>query len=233
MPPVSEAQRRLSHAAAAHKGGAGGMSQAVGKEFSGADKPGKLPEHKSKSAKLYGKGFSRGGVVPAPKALRTGGSAGYADGGEVTDAAPPPPTKREIEIANALQSNRSAEEDLPVVVRGKNGSVDAAETGRLNLNNMIDKEREDADKKYPTTPKWSARGRAAAAGDGKAKGGKIKHTSGPPIGRDDGLIPAQKGEFVVRKAAVKKIGVAALNEVNKGNLSKAARLYSKKAVHHG
>lgn len=51
MPPRSEAQRRLMHAAAAKKGGAGGVSQKVGKEFSAADKPGKLPEHKHKPHK--------------------------------------------------------------------------------------------------------------------------------------------------------------------------------------
>lgn len=34
------------HAAASRKGGAGGVPQSVGREFSQADKPGKLPEHK-------------------------------------------------------------------------------------------------------------------------------------------------------------------------------------------
>lgn len=46
MPPVSQAQRRLMHAAASKKGGAGGVSQSVAREFVAADKPGKLPEHK-------------------------------------------------------------------------------------------------------------------------------------------------------------------------------------------
>ncbi len=46
MPPVSEAQRRLMHAAASRKGGAGGVPQSVGKEFAEADKPGKLPARK-------------------------------------------------------------------------------------------------------------------------------------------------------------------------------------------
>lgn len=54
MPPKSEAQRRLMHAAAKKKGGAGGVSQKVGKEFSDADKPGKLPERK-KSKKHKGR----------------------------------------------------------------------------------------------------------------------------------------------------------------------------------
>ena len=53
MPPVSQAQRRLMYSAAAKKGGAGGVSQAVAKEFTAADRPGKLPEHKSKMSKLY------------------------------------------------------------------------------------------------------------------------------------------------------------------------------------
>lgn len=45
--------------AAAHtKGGVGGVSQAVGREFASADKGGKLPEHvqgASKADKRYGK----------------------------------------------------------------------------------------------------------------------------------------------------------------------------------
>lgn len=61
MPPVSQAQRRLMYAAASKKGGAGGVSQSVGKDFAAADKPGKLPEHKSKGEKRYSdKAVSRG-----------------------------------------------------------------------------------------------------------------------------------------------------------------------------
>lgn len=45
MPAVSQAQRRLMYAAAGKKGGVGGVSQAVGKEFAAADPGGKLPEH--------------------------------------------------------------------------------------------------------------------------------------------------------------------------------------------
>jgi hypothetical protein len=44
VPNVSESQRRLMYAAAAKKGGAGGVSQSVAKEFVASDKPGKLPE---------------------------------------------------------------------------------------------------------------------------------------------------------------------------------------------
>jgi hypothetical protein len=44
----SQAQRRLMYAAASKKGGAGGVSQSVAKEFVAADKPGKLPERKGK-----------------------------------------------------------------------------------------------------------------------------------------------------------------------------------------
>lgn len=49
MPPVSEAQRRLMHAAAkdpkiARKTG---VPTSVAKEFSAADKPGKLPARKA------------------------------------------------------------------------------------------------------------------------------------------------------------------------------------------
>ena len=54
MPAVSEAQRRLMFAAAGKKGGAGGVSQAVGKEFAAADKGGKLPEKMKPKPKRHG-----------------------------------------------------------------------------------------------------------------------------------------------------------------------------------
>lgn len=49
MPPVSEAQRRFMHAAAASPAAAkrAGIKQSVAKEFAAADKPGKLPARKS------------------------------------------------------------------------------------------------------------------------------------------------------------------------------------------
>jgi len=56
MPPVSQAQRRLMYSAASKKGGIDGVPQSVGKEFTAADKPGKLPEKKGpKGAVLYNK----------------------------------------------------------------------------------------------------------------------------------------------------------------------------------
>ena len=42
------------YAAAAKKGGIGGVPQSVGKDFTAADKPGKLPERKSSAQKRYG-----------------------------------------------------------------------------------------------------------------------------------------------------------------------------------
>lgn len=43
------------YGAAAKKGGAGGVSQKVAKEFVAEDKPGKLPEKKSRRKLQYGK----------------------------------------------------------------------------------------------------------------------------------------------------------------------------------
>lgn len=61
---------------------------------------------------------------------------------------------------------------------------------------------------------------------GLAEGGMIEHVSGGPIGKDDGLIAAQRGEYVVRKDAVKKLGKDTLEEINKGRLpTKSERLY--------
>lgn len=48
MPPVSEAQRRAMYAAAAGKSTLG-IPKKVGKEFTKADKPGKLPKRKRKT----------------------------------------------------------------------------------------------------------------------------------------------------------------------------------------
>lgn len=50
MPPVSEAQRRLMHAAAnsAKVAKRTGVKRSVAKEFAAADKPGKLPERKKR-----------------------------------------------------------------------------------------------------------------------------------------------------------------------------------------
>lgn len=49
MPPVSQAQRRLMHAAA--EGKSKKVSKKVGKEYVNADKGGKLPEKKHKHKK--------------------------------------------------------------------------------------------------------------------------------------------------------------------------------------
>lgn len=53
MPIVSQKQRALMYLAASKKGGAGGVSQKVAKEFVASDKPGKLPERKTRREKLY------------------------------------------------------------------------------------------------------------------------------------------------------------------------------------
>lgn len=60
VPIKSEAQRRLMHAAANKKGGVGGVSQKVGKEFAKADPGGKLP------SKV--KGYASGGLIETRQA---------------------------------------------------------------------------------------------------------------------------------------------------------------------
>lgn len=59
---------------------------------------------------------------------------------------------------------------------------------------------------------------AAAKELGAARGGKIEAVAGKPIGKDDGLIPVQVGEYVVKKSAVKKLGTAFLDQINKGRV---------------
>jgi len=51
---------------------------------------------------------------------------------------------------------------------------------------------------------------------GKSRGGKITSTAGKPIGKDDGMIPAQRGEYVVKKSSTAKYGPAKMAAVNKG-----------------
>jgi len=46
--------------------------------------------------------------------------------------------------------------------------------------------------------------------------GLVTRTSGPKIGKDDGVIAAQKGEFVVKRASAKKYGTKKLAAVNAG-----------------
>lgn len=159
-PPVSEQQRKLMWSAASKKGGAGGVSQAVGREFAKSDPGGKLPKKKGDS--LYDHPTSA-----KPK--------GYAEGGKVD----PVLTQEELDNYNDAMAE-SRRQDALDAERQKSGDGKAT--------------------------------------DGKAKGGKITVVAGKPIGKDDGLIPAQVGEFVVRKSAVKKLGVAALNEINKGRM---------------
>jgi hypothetical protein len=92
-----------------------------------------------------------------------------------------------------------------------------------------------AEKKKPSDPNTPSRspppigedpndmGFPGTVGPNNARGGRIKHTAGPKIGRDDGLIPAQRGEYVIRKSAVKKLGTKALGQVNRGKLPAAKR----------
>lgn len=59
---------------------------------------------------------------------------------------------------------------------------------------------------------------------GSRKGGPIKKTYGPRIGKEDGIIAAQKGEYVVRKSAVNKLGKKTLDTINRGKIpDKGAR----------
>jgi hypothetical protein len=57
----------------------------------------------------------------------------------------------------------------------------------------------------------------------KATAGKVRRVAPPPVGKEDGFIPVQRGEYVVRKSAAKKLGTRVLNQVNKGRLPKGKR----------
>lgn len=78
----------------------------------------------------------------------------------------------------------------------------------------------EAAKTSPSKPWWSNVNRSSYGkldDMGKAKGGKISHTAGPKIGKDTGVIPAQRGEFVVKKSSTEKYGEKKMGAVNKGS----------------
>jgi hypothetical protein len=174
------------YSAASSPGGAGGVSQSVGKEFVASDKPGKLPERKkSRSQSLYG----------GKKSVK-----GYADGGEIYDTSSGS-APAYVQEADAREAQEEAAAQLA-----------AART---------------KDKKP----------------NGHSAGGKIAMTLGKPVGKDDGMIPAQEGEYVIKKSAVQKLGTKVLDKVNEGHLpsgpaiahakTRSSKLYGAKKVTHG
>lgn len=63
---------------------------------------------------------------------------------------------------------------------------------------------------------------------GKAKGGKITATAGKKVGKDDGMIPAKKGEYVVKKSSTSKYGDSKMAAVNRGTAKISAPARAKK-----
>ena len=66
-------------------------------------------------------------------------------------------------------------------------------------------------------------GGGIGAGEGLAQGGKVNrnHLTGPdPKGPDDGYGALQGGEYVIKKAAVRKYGEGMLGKINSGKFSK-------------
>jgi hypothetical protein len=88
--------------------------------------------------------------------------------------------------------------------------------GKL-LKDISDDDKKDKSKD-PNAPVPSDTSTDAVGQGLYSRGGRIRSTSGPKIGKDDGLIPAQKGEYVVRKSAVNKLGSKVLGQINKGHL---------------
>lgn len=204
-------------AAAAHtKGGFGGVTQKVGREFNQADKGTGILNHKS-SHMYRPKGYSRGGAVEAPKGLRLGGKAGFATGGMVNAT------------YSADLAQWQAEQEHAGSGGGRGTGIDAG-SGSSAAGGTTSGAGEISG---PSGGPGETGADQGYAKGGKIVVGKIKHVAGKPIGKDDGLIPAQRGEFVVRRSAVKKLGVATLNEINKGHLPSSHRMYGRKAVSRG
>lgn len=80
----------------------------------------------------------------------------------------------------------------------------------------------DTSSQPSTTPRSNALSMDADKSNYRG-GGRIRKVAGKPIGKEDGLIAAQRGEYVVKKSAVKKLGTKALNTINKGKLPTQGR----------
>jgi len=106
------------------------------------------------------------------------------------------------------------------MAKAYNEAEDAAK--KANKDKPPDKDSNTSNPKLPSASNNYVAGVVGGvpvmAGGGNARGGKIKQVAGKPIGKDDGLIPAQRGEWVIRKSAVKKLGNAAMGQINKGKI---------------
>jgi hypothetical protein len=123
----------------------------------------------------------------------------FADGGGVDRIVPP---KRDFNDPGTLFDNPNYRDDVgPIPTPWRNSPKNRVK---------------DLPTSAPTTPPINPRQQAA-------KGGKITRVAGKPIGKEDGLIAAQKGEYVIKKAAVKKLGSGVLNTINKGKLPTKAK----------
>lgn len=217
--------------AAAHtKGGVGGVSQSVGKEFAASDKGGALPARKtSRAQRLYKGAYAEGGAVGQSEAERDAAMARYqkmvedrrkSGGAEDVDAK-----------ADAVRQSDKFKTDGV-----KHPNFHSALTKKLQSANDVEENRVDPTPATKDANELTALpSRRAQATEAildypedteLAKGGTIKKVAGKPIGKDDGIIAAQVGEYVVKKAAANKLGTKVLDAVNKGDLSKAERLYS-------
>jgi hypothetical protein len=92
----------------------------------------------------------------------------------------------------------------------------------IGMSNMADKlmkggSGSDTGKVLPGSDMSGGTG-SPVAGGGSRKGGPIRKTYGPKLGKEDGVIAAQRGEYVVRKSAAKKLGKSALDTINRGKL---------------
>ena len=56
----------------------------------------------------------------------------------------------------------------------------------------------------------------SASDTGAAKGGMVRRVGGKPVGREDGIIAVQKGEYVVKRSSAAKYGPAKMSAVNRG-----------------
>ena len=169
----------------------------------------------AKRRTLYRGGFATGGLV----------SDGSTTASVTMNQTPAASLAPQVAVAAGMPPTPAPAATMPsVVAKGaRQGGTEGVEASGV----------ESSGNTSEGLGKEAVEGNPGGAAVNYSKGGPVKSVAGKPIGKDDGLIAAQKGEYVVRKAAVKKIGMPAMQAINRGNLPHAARLYQKRMVAHG
>lgn len=166
------------------------------------------------------------------------GQKGYADGGKVESKDASLTRKeaikelRKIQAEDAKNGEVDVDEEADKVRAAQPKWTDHLSDGRPGSKDWDPTMNKDPGEASQDANEVRAIGKGPAE-IGLARGGKITQTAGKPVGKDDGMIPAQRGEYVIRKSAVKKLGDKVMDAVNHGHLPHSSKLYGRRAAVHG